>query len=171
MAKTSWRVTLVELDHLSDEARALFLKGFEHHQAGDMEGAIECYLRSLEVAPSAEAHTFLGWAYSHRSDLDAAIEECFKAIEVDPSFGNPYNDIGAYYIQLKRYDEAIPWLKRAMGAERYESYHYPHLNLGRVYVRKGLFKEAMEEFEKALEIEPRYIAARVELAKLRAMLN
>lgn len=161
----------MELEHLPHEARALFIEGFEHHQAGELEEAIECYRRSLEVAPSAEAHTFLGWAYSHRDDLNAAIEECFKAIEVDPSFGNPYNDIGAYYIQLRRYDEAIPWLKRAMEAERYESYHYPHLNLGRVYVRKGMFDEAMQEFEQALEIEPQYLQARVELAKIRAMMN
>jgi Tfp pilus assembly protein PilF len=161
----------MELEHLPHEARAQFIEGFEHHQAGELEEAIECYRRSLEVAPSAEAHTFLGWAYSHRDDLNGAIEECFRAIEVDPSFGNPYNDIGAYYIQLRRYDEAIPWLKRAMEAERYESYHYPHLNLGRVYVRKGMFDEAMQEFEQALEIEPKYLQARVELAKIRAMMN
>lgn len=161
----------MELDHLPTEAKEWFIEGFEHHQSGDIEAAIECYLKSLEAAPSAEAHTFLGWAYSHQENLEAAIEECFKAIDVDPSFGNPYNDIGAYYIQLQRYEEAIPWLERAMEAERYESYHFPHLNLGRVYIKKGMFHEAIREFEKALEIEPLYHQARVELAKLRAMLN
>lgn len=161
----------MDLDHLSHDARELFEEGFEHHQAGDLEQAIECYRRSLEAAPSSEAHTFLGWAFSHQGDLDTAIEECFKAIEADPAFGNPYNDIGAYYIQLKRYDEAIPWLERAMEAERYESYHFPHLNLGRVYLKKGMFFEAIRAFEKAIEIEPRYEMARMELAKLRAMMN
>lgn len=161
----------MELDHIPSDARDLFLEGFEFHRAGELEEAIERYRMSLSVAPSAEAHTFLGWAYSHRNDLDAAIEECHKAIEVDPAFGNPYNDIGAYFIELKRYDEAIPWLKRAMEATRYESYHYPHLNLGRVYVRKGMFSDAIREFKKALAIEPRYTPARVEMAKLMAMMN
>ncbi len=58
-----------------------------------------------------------------------------------------------------------------MEAERYESYHFPHLNLGRVYLKKGMFFEAMRAFEKAIEIEPRYEMARMELAKLRAMMN
>jgi Tfp pilus assembly protein PilF len=161
----------MDLDHLPTEAKEWFEEGFEYHQSGDLEAAVECYRKSLEVSPSAEAHTFLGWAYSHQKDLDGAIEECFKAIEVDPSFGNPYNDIGAYYIQLHRYEEAIPWLERAMNAERYESYHFPHLNLGRVYIKKGMFSEAIKEFEKALDIEPSYHQARLELAKIRAMLN
>lgn len=161
----------MELDHIPADARDLFLEGFEFHQAGELEEAIELYRQSLTVAPSAEAHTFLGWAYSHRKDLHAAIEECQKAIEVDPSFGNPYNDIGAYFIELERYDEAIPWLKRAMEAARYESYHYPHLNLGRVYVKKGMFPEAIREFKRALEIEPRYTPARMEMAKLMALMN
>ncbi|MFQ6671942.1 MAG: tetratricopeptide repeat protein [Candidatus Tectimicrobiota bacterium] len=161
----------MDLNHLPHDAREWFEEGFEHHQTGDLEQAIECYERSLDVAPSAEAHTFLGWAFSHKGDLDTAIEECFKAIQVDPDFGNPYNDIGAYYIQLGRYDEAIPWLERAMKAERYESYHYPHLNLGRVYLKKGMYIEAVGALEKALEIEPQYQPALLELAKIRAMMN
>ena len=47
--------------------------------------------------------------------LEEAIEECHKAIAVDPTFGNPYNDIGAYLIEMGRLDEAIPWLERATG--------------------------------------------------------
>jgi tetratricopeptide (TPR) repeat protein len=63
--------------------------------------------------PTAEAHTFLGWTYHFQGRLDDAIAECKRAIEIDPEFGNPYNDIGAYLIELKRFDGAIPWLERA----------------------------------------------------------
>ena len=122
-------------------------------------------------SPPAEAHTFLGWAYSHEGDLDQAIEECLKAIETDPNFGNPYNDIGAYYIEKEMYEEAIPWLQKAMKARRYECYHYPHLNLGRLHLRQKKYTEAMKEFEKALEIEPNYKPALIQIAKLRAMSN
>ena len=37
-----------------------------------------------------------------------------------PDVGNPYNDIGSYLIKLGRLDDAIPWLRRAMTARRYE---------------------------------------------------
>jgi len=61
---------------------------------GELDPAIELYRRSIEVCPTAEAHTFLGWTYSFQGRLDEARAECLKAIEVDPHFGNPYNDIG-----------------------------------------------------------------------------
>src|SRR5439155_960523 len=83
---------------------------------------------------TAEAHTFHGWALSFMGRYDDAIEECKRAIDVDPSFGNPYNDIGAYLIEVGRLDEAIPWLERAIAAPRYCCYFYAYTNLARVYL-------------------------------------
>jgi Tfp pilus assembly protein PilF len=54
------------------------------------------------------------------------------AIEVDPTFGNPYNDIGAYYIGKGELDEAVQWLEKAKRAPRYEPRHFPYMNLGRL---------------------------------------
>ncbi len=88
-----------------------------------------------------------------------------------PDFGNPYNDIGSYLIQLGKWDEAIPWLERAMAAKRYEPRHFPHVNLGRVYWAKGDLLKAAREFGKALEIAPRYLPARRALDALSAQLN
>lgn len=154
-----------------EEAEELFARAWENHRKGDLDKAIELYQESIDVFPTAEAYTFLGWAYSHRGDIDRAIEECFKAIDTDPDYGNPYNDIGAYYIQKGMYDEAVSWLEKAMQAARYECYHYPHMNLGRVYLHKKKYAEAMKEFQKTLEVEPKYQPARVQLAKLHAMFN
>ncbi len=139
--------------------------------SGDLEGAIAAYKRSIELYPTAEAHTFLGWAYSFQGQIDKAIKECRAAIHVDPDFGNPYNDIGVYLIEKGQYDEAIPWLERAMVARRYEPRHYPHMNMGRVLVRKGKYQEAIRELKTALDIEPNYAAARVELHKVLGLLN
>src|SRR5262249_60113491 len=98
---------------------------------------MEFYRLSISIAPTAEAHTFLGWAMSFKGDAEAAIAECHRAIEIDPDFGNPYNDIGAYLVELGRPDEAIPWLERAKTAKRYEPRHFPFFNLARVYARQG----------------------------------
>jgi tetratricopeptide (TPR) repeat protein len=127
---------------------------------GDLDEAISLYRKSIEAYPTAEAHTFLGWTYSFQGRYEDAIEECKRAIEVDPDFGNPYNDIGAYLVNLGQLDEAIPWLEKAIVAPRYEAYHYPHCNLGRIYMAKGMLKKALEEFEKALAIQPDYPFAR-----------
>ncbi len=89
--------------------------------------------------------------------------ECKEAIAVDPDFGNPYNDIGSYLIELGKLDEAIPWLEAAIKAPRYEPRLYPHCNLGQVYWAQGLLAKAKAEFERALEIAPGYPFARAAL--------
>jgi len=138
---------------------------------GRLEEAIRHYRRSIEIRPSAEAHTFLGWALSYQGRHEEAIAECRTAIAVDPAFGNPYNDIGAYLIELGRPHEAIEWLERAKRAPRYEPRHYPYFNLARVYVKQHKVREAIAELEQAVAIEPGYVLARRELHRLRGMLN
>ena len=154
-----------------EQAEFYFKEGYRLQMNGDLEGAIAAYKRSIELYPTAEAHTFLGWAYSFQGRIDEAIKECETAIQIDPDFGNPYNDIGVYLIEKGEYDEAIPWLEKAMVAKRYEPRHYPHMNMGRVLVRKGRYQEAIKQLKKTLAIEPNYPAARIELHKLMGILN
>ncbi len=154
-----------------DLATELFQEAYQHQMEGRLEDAIDLYRQSIDIYPTAEAYTFLGWAYSFQGRLDDAIEECKKAIGVDPEFGNPWNDIGAYLIEKEEYDQAIPWLERATRARRYESHHYPHYNLGRAYTAKGMMKRAIQEFEKALAIVPDYPAAQNAVEQLRRQIN
>src|SRR5262245_20902975 len=110
-------------------AARLFHQAYEKQMEGELDDAVELYKQSIDVYPTAEAYTFLGWTYSFQGRLDDAIEECKHAIEIDPDFGNPYNDIGAYLIEKEEFNDAIPWLEKATQARRYDSYHFPHYNL------------------------------------------
>lgn len=152
-------------------ATELWHQAYNHQINGDLEEAVRLYEESIEIFPTAEAHTFLGWTYSFQGKLDEAIEECRKAIQLDPDFGNPYNDIGAYLIQLGKPNEAIPWLEQATRARRYESYCFPHMNLGRVFEMTGQYTKAMAEYRKALQCQPGYEEAARAIRRLQAMLN
>ena len=155
----------------ADAAAELLRRAFHAQMSGDFETAIELYQRSIAAFPTAEAHTFLGWTYSFQRRLDEAIEECHKAIAVDPTFGNPYNDIGAYLIEMGRLDEAIPWLQRATQASRYESPHFPRLNLGRIYLAKEMYSRAREEFEAVVALQPDHAGAQRAIDVIRRKLN
>jgi len=157
--------------HKRDLAFDLLQKAYDLQMRGDLEAAINLYKRSIQILPTAEAHTFLGWTYSFQRRYKEAIRECMKAIEADPEFGNPYNDIGAYLIEDGRHDEAIPYLRQALAATRYEAYHYPHYNLGRVYEKKGMWREAAAEYLEALRIQPDFSEASRCLSRLQAMSN
>jgi Tfp pilus assembly protein PilF len=158
-------------DDVRKRAEELFESAYEAQMRGDLDDAIELYRLSLKAHPTAEAHTFLGWTYSFQGRLDEAIAECRKAIAVDPDFGNPYNDIGAYFIEMGRYDEAIPWLEQATQAPRYEAPHFPRFNLGRAYVAKEMYSRALDEFQQALRLRPDYAAARAVVEALKRKLN
>lgn len=154
-----------------EKALKLWERGYERQQAGDLEGAITLYQASIAECPTAEAHTFLGWVYSFSRRYEEAIAECKRAIAVDPTFGNPYNDIGVYLMELEREDEAIPWLERAMGAARYEAPQFPHLNLARIYEKQGDVLQAVAEYGRALEKMPGYLPALAGLRRLQQRVN
>jgi Tfp pilus assembly protein PilF len=149
----------------------LWQEAYRLQMAGDLERAISVYRDSIEVCPTAEAHTFLGWTLSFQGRLEQAKQECLRAIEIDPDFGNPYNDIGVYLIQQDRLDEAIPWLERAKRAPRYEPRQFPFMNLGRIYMKQNRWWDALRELEGAVRAAPTDPGAAKALHSLRARLN
>ncbi|MBI3015824.1 MAG: tetratricopeptide repeat protein, partial [Candidatus Tectomicrobia bacterium] len=138
---------------------------------GEHEKAIGLFKRSLALKPTAEAQTFLGWTYGNMGRLEEALEEAKKAIPLDPEFGNPYNDIGVYLIELGRLEEAIPYLEKAMRAKRYCCYHYAHFNRGRIHFMRREYRQAREQFEEALRYEPSYLPARQGLKAIQEVLK
>lgn len=158
-------------DERSQMALELFQRAYQLQMQGDWALAVELYRKSIALHPTAEAYTFLGWTYRSQGRLEDAIAECKKAIAVDPAFGNPYNDIGAYLIELDRAADAIPWLEQATHSQRYESFHYPWYNLGRAYAAMECYRKAQECFAHSLDIEPRYTPAEEALARLKRMIQ
>jgi Tfp pilus assembly protein PilF len=136
------------------KAMELVKLAMEHQMARELDKAIRVYKESIALCPTADAHTYLGWAYSFQGRIDEAIAQCEIAIQIDPEFGNPYNDIGVYLMEKQQLDEAIHWLEKAKLAKRYEPRHFPYLNLGRIYLTKGMLQKALKEFRGALEWNP-----------------
>lgn len=152
-------------------ALELWERAQRHHLAGELERAIDLYDESIAVHPTAEAHTFRGWAYSFQGRIEEAIVECHRAIEVDPTFGNPYNDIGSYLMKLGRLDEAPAWFEKAKKADRYEPRHFPYMNLARLYASRGQLARAIDELEGALAEAPGEPGCQLMLSQLQRMLN
>lgn len=139
---------------LHTKALELVQRAMNRQMAGEIDDSIRLYRESIALHPTADAHTYLGWAYSFQGRIDEAIAQCEIAIQLDPQFGNPYNDIGVYLMKQQKFDEAIPWLERAKQAQRYEPRHFPHINLGRVYMTKGMLQKAISEFRGAVKLNP-----------------
>src|SRR3989454_960984 len=105
-------------------------------------------------------------AHAWEGRVTGHYDQHFRDIVVDPSFGNPYNDIGAYLIEMNRLDDAIPWLERAIAAPRYCCYFYAHTNLARVYLQKGMREKARKSLRAALRVNPDYQPAQELLRRI-----
>ena len=127
------------------KALELLAEAESAHRAGNIDRAIDLYKNSLAYHPTADAHTYLGWMYSKQGRLEEAIEECHLAIEVDSDFGNPYNDIGCYLMQLGELEQAVGWFEKAKRAPRYEPRHFPYTNLARIYIKRRQHGKAAGE--------------------------
>lgn len=157
-----------DLFHRKNRKQAMdhFYEGYYAQMKKKYARAIEMYQKSIQVCPTPEAHTFLGWAYSFLGEFDSAISECQNAIELDPDFGNPYNDIGAYLIAQGMYRQAIPYLNQALKAKRYRAYHFAHYNLARIYEHEGDNMNAYRHYKCALDEEPRYKIAKLGMERV-----
>ena len=138
---------------------------------GDIDRAIDLYKNSIAFCPTADAHTYLGWMYSAQDRFEEAIEECHLAIEVDPDFGNPYNDIGCYLMELKEIDEAAEWFEKAKTAPRYEPRHFPYMNIARIHLTHARYGQACGELYQALKRAPGEASLRTQLLELLSLLN
>ncbi len=160
---------------ITDPIKLKAVEVFESAYASQMDGhydeAIKLYKESIEIFPTAEAYTFLGWTHSFKGDYDLAIAECLAAISVDATFGNPYNDIGSYLIAKGNFYDCARWFRLAMKAPRYEARAFPHFNLATVYERHGKFLKAAKHYGLAIKEQPNYSQAYKALRKLQERLN
>lgn len=160
-----------EQDIMREQAQILTDRAFRHQMHGELGDAIALYRRSLAVYPTPEAHTYLAWAYSQMGRYDEAIAECEKAIAIDPGFGNPYNDIGAYLVELEQYEEAVPWLEQAAASPNYATPQFAYVNLGRAYEGLGEPYRALACYDRAQTIAPLYLPAQWAKGLLLGRLN
>lgn len=138
----------------TDLAASLWKEGLQRQLVGELDAAVGLYRASLAVVETAEAWCFLGWCLSFRGELDLSIAYCRRAIDIDPQLGNPYNDLGAYLVELERDEEAEAWFLRAKEAPRYETRQFPFLNLARLYIGRGMLTDALMELQAARLLAP-----------------
>ncbi len=135
-------------------AEELLDRGLSAVKAGDYVTALNEFRASVYVRKTADGLTNWGSMEHVLGDTERAIELCLEAIAIDPDCGNPYNDIGSYLVVMNRADDAVAWFKRAIAAKRYVPRQFPHINLGKLYLSRKEYKQALHHFEAALGFDP-----------------
>lgn len=117
----------------------------------------------------AQARLELGMAYLRRSRFKAAVREFKKVLALKSRDADATLHLGVAYHGLGENALAVGWLKRAKGlAPRAPLVYY---NLGVGYAASKQWRQAARELGRAVELDPQFDAAWVELAKVRQRLG
>jgi len=136
----------------------LVIRGAEAGAKGDFARQKEHYDKLAKQFPSDErALLLLGNYHFGRQDYPACIAAYEQAIKINPAFTQPYNQLGYAYRftgkpadaekTFKKYIELIP-----DDPNPYDSY-------AELLMETGRFDESIKSYEKALAVDPKFIAS------------
>jgi arylsulfatase A-like enzyme/Tfp pilus assembly protein PilF len=122
--------------------------------------AFELALRSNEN--NFLARVALGKVYWRQNALDKAESEFRAVVKSHPEFGEAHADYGIILAIRRRYSESLPEIQRGLelGSREATAYNY----LGVCQAELGHPWEAIRSYAKAVELDPRYSAAYLNLA-------
>jgi serine/threonine protein kinase/Tfp pilus assembly protein PilF len=126
-----------------------------------IEEAIKLLVQAIALDPNyARAYAGLGYAYTLEGQffakpemLSTGVEFFQKAIELQPMLADGYAGLGMAFVALGRDDDALGALRRALSFASENA--DVHSSLGRVFaIGKGMFREGIAEYQKALKLNP-----------------
>jgi choline-sulfatase len=139
------------------------------HQQGMDEEALQWVQKAIQANPkNLRAWYQKGWI-SVKSDPDGAMAAFDKALEIQPGFAMAHRDLGLILLQKGRYKEAAAHLEQAaqLGLAHPRLYNF----LGIAYSRIGRYQDAVKVYAKALDKEPDFAEAHLNLSYVYEKLN
>jgi len=114
----------------------------------------------------ADLHFHCSRVYERLGRREEAIAAAARALQANPQYVQAMIHLGRLYAETDRTQDGIDRLQDAI--ERGGDYPDVHYLLGQLYRRRGDRPRARRSFERALELNERYSAARSALAELSA---
>jgi tetratricopeptide (TPR) repeat protein len=129
------------------------------------EAAIDRVEKQMARAPKSGAIPYLlGKLHERRGDSQRAERAYLKALDIQPTLVSPYVALGGLYAGSGKYDQALQNVGEAL--KRRPKDLGAQMLQGVIYERKGDVTGAIQAYEKALALEPRFALAANNLAYL-----
>lgn len=144
-------------------------------QENDTQGALVELRKAAAANPTdPEVYYAFALAYWKSGKYDKAIENVDKAIEYGDKIevehpgltSEAYNLKGSILVSQLKYDESIPYFKKALEDEVYQTPEFVLYNIASVYLQKKLLQPAFENAQMALEHNSHYAPAWHLLSKI-----
>ena len=128
--------------------------------------------KALELDETlSDAHRALGsYKLNYEWNWPEAERELKRAIELDPSNDGAHSEYGSYLITIGQFDEAIALRKRASDLAG-PSAAPVIANLGNAYLYARRYEEAIKQYQRVLELNPRMARGHVALGMTYALMG
>jgi Flp pilus assembly protein TadD len=162
MAAEAWgRVALESPDDavpLIEQARALYV-------AKDYPGTVMAGREAIgRDDENPEAHHIVGLAQLSMGELKGAIQSFERTVQLEPGHGWALNNLGFCYLRANENEKAAKVLGEA--AEKLPHVAFVQNNLGVALERVGRTEEAKSAYQKAMDLSPKYVKARINAARV-----
>jgi adenylate cyclase len=136
--------------------------GWYHYELGNHgispqenhEKAFKLAQKALSIDESdVYAHALLSYIYLLKNKIEKAIESGKRAVGIQPNGAMVNMSLGSTLSYAGRADEAIVYLKQAIRLNPFPAWYY-YYHLGRCYLQKGQYEDALMELKKAHQRAP-----------------
>ena len=130
-------------------------------ELGRLDEAASHFETSLQLEPKAEIYSDLGFVRARQGRSDEALADYRKALALDPNCASAHFNLAVASLQAGKLREAETHYRAALrGRANAET----HNGLGYVLAKEGRTDEAVAEFRKAIDADPKFAPAYSNLA-------
>jgi len=153
----------VALADKASEGEKLWILGVEAGTNGDPKKQNELYQKLVKLFPEDErAYNLLGGNYFGQQDYANAIVQYEKAVKIAPEFSQPYNQLGYSHRFMGNFKEAEKAFKKYI--DLIPDDPNPYDSYAELLLKMGKYDESISNYQKALAIDPNFIASHVGIA-------
>lgn len=149
------------------EARSHYLLGASALAENNPTLALQEFLKAEKAdSRDADIQAGLAQAYLQKRAYDLAEKHFKRAIDISDDAPQYYNNLGALYLTMERYDDAIPVFRKAAEDLLFSTPEISWTGIGLAYFKKHDYLAAESYYNKARELNPRYAQAQFRLGEL-----
>jgi tetratricopeptide (TPR) repeat protein len=139
------------------QAAEICNKGLVFQKRGQIDEAIKCYIKSIELNPNnANPYINLGSILQEKWQIDEAIKNYKIALSLRPNDAVANYNIASAFHKIGQVDKAIAFYNKAL---QLNPNSFVYNNLGNALIDKSQLDEAILCFQKSLQIDPNYANA------------
>ena len=156
------------MEHYANDEALMTNLGWAYMSSGDLDRAYEILKRGLAEHATDTAgyyfHYHIGRLYNMRGEVDEALQHFHTASELNPTQSHPHEERGKILLRQGQRDEALAAFDLALesGARSPEKLLQ---TIGIVEAASGHWDEAAARFLQAVEIDPSFTMAHVQLGR------